>query len=191
MVRHLGHQEITGFAKPVLMDQSRLAFHRPTCRGRDRGWGVPPERLPGAGGAPEIAASAREVLIILRQSRRTFVEKVEFVTSAGFLNGGNERSLLGIPGAGPKAVITDLGVLTPDPHSKELVLSQIHPGITFEQVRAATGWDLRASGDLATTEAPTVEQLRALRDLKQRTEVAHAGGNGSTGRGNGQSRKVA
>jgi glutaconate CoA-transferase, subunit B len=151
----------------------------------------PKVRLPGAGGAPEIAASAREVLIILRQSRRTFVEKVEFITSAGFLNGGDERSQLGIPGAGPKAVITDLGVLTPDPKTKELILSQIHPGITFEQVRAATGWDLRASGDLATTEAPTMEDLRVLRDLKQRTEAAHVGRNGSAGRGNGQSRKVA
>ena len=104
-----------------------------------------------------------------------FVEKVEFITSAGFLNGGNERGLLGIPGAGPKAVITDLGVLTPDPQSKELVLTQIHPGITFEQVRAATGWDLRASRDLATTEEPAIEDLRVLRDLKQRTEAAHAG----------------
>jgi glutaconate CoA-transferase, subunit B len=151
----------------------------------------PKVRLPGAGGAPEIAASAREVLIILRQSRRTFVEKVEFITSPGFLNGGDERSQLGIPGAGPKAVITDLGVLTPDPRSKELVLSQIHPGITFEQVRAATGWDLRASADLATTEAPNMQDLRVLRDLKQRTEAAHGEGNGSAGRGNGQSRKVA
>jgi glutaconate CoA-transferase subunit B len=68
------------------------------------------------------------------------------ITSAGFLNGGDERGLLGIPGAGPKAVITDLGVLIPDPRSKELVLSQIHPGITFEQIRAATGWDLRHRG---------------------------------------------
>jgi len=103
----------------------------------------------------------------------------------------SRMSQLGIPGAGPKAVITDLGVLTPDPRSKELVLSQIHPGITFEQVRAATGWDLRASADLATTEAPAMQDLRVLRDLKQRTEAAHAGENGSAGLGNGQSRKVA
>jgi glutaconate CoA-transferase, subunit B len=144
----------------------------------------PKVRLPGAGGAPEIAASAREVLIILRQSRRTFVEKVEFITSAGFLNGGDERSLLGIPGAGPTAVITDLGVLTPDPKSKELVLSQIHPGITLEQVRAATGWDLRASADLATTDEPAPEDLRVLRDLKRRTEVAHAAGSEQKGIGN-------
>jgi glutaconate CoA-transferase subunit B len=135
----------------------------------------PKVRLPGAGGAPEIAASAKEVLIVLRQSRRTFVEKVEFVTSAGFLDGGNGRSLLGIPGAGPKAVITDLGVLTPDPKTKELVLTQIHPGVTFEQVKAATGWHLEASPALVTTEEPAPENLRVLRELKRRTEIAHAG----------------
>jgi glutaconate CoA-transferase subunit B len=136
----------------------------------------PKVRLPGAGGAPEIAASTKEVLIILRQSRRTFVEKVEFITSAGFLGGGDERSRLGIPGAGPKAVITDLGVLTPDPQTKELTLTQIYPGVTLEQVKAATGWDLKASADLVITEEPDPEDLRVLRDLKQRTEIAHAGG---------------
>jgi glutaconate CoA-transferase subunit B len=135
----------------------------------------PKVRLPGAGGAPEIAASAKEVLIVLRQSRRTFVEKVEFITSAGFLDGGNGRSLLGIPGAGPKAVITDLGVLTPDLKTKELVLTQIHPGVTFEQVKAATGWNLEASPALVTTEEPASENLRVLRELKRRTEIAHAG----------------
>jgi glutaconate CoA-transferase subunit B len=134
----------------------------------------PKVRLPGAGGAPEIAASAREVLIVLRQSRRAFVEKVEFITSAGFLDGGDERSRLGIPGAGPKAVITDLGVLTPDPETKELVLSQIHPGVTLEQARAATGWNLQAATDLVTTEEPAAEDLRVLRELRRRTEIAHA-----------------
>ena len=135
----------------------------------------PKVRLPGAGGAPEIAASTREVLIILRQSRRAFVEKVEFVTSAGFLGGGDERSRLGLPGAGPKAVITDLGVLTPDPKTKELTLAQIHPGVSVDQVKAATGWDLKASVDLAVTQEPDPEDLRVLRDLKRRTEIAHSG----------------
>jgi glutaconate CoA-transferase, subunit B len=135
----------------------------------------PKVRLPGAGGAPEIAASAKEVLIVLRQSRRAFVEKVEFITSAGFLDGGDERSRLGIPGAGPKAVITDLGVLTPDPKTKELTLTQIHPGVTLEQAKAATGWDLKASENLVTTEEPDPEDLRVLRDLKRRTEIAHSG----------------
>src|ERR1700740_2899370 len=135
----------------------------------------PKVRLPGAGGAPEIAAFAKEVLIVLRQSRRAFVEKVEFITSAGFLDGGDERSRLGIPGAGPKAVITDLGVLTPDPKTKELTLTQIHPGVTLEQAKAATGWDLKASENLVTTEEPDPEDLRVLRDLKRRTEIAHSG----------------
>jgi glutaconate CoA-transferase, subunit B len=136
----------------------------------------PKVRLPGAGGAPEIAASTKEVLIVLRQSRRTFVEKVDFITSAGFLGGGDERSRVGIPGAGPKAVITDLGVLTPDPKTKELTLTQIYPGMTLEQVRAATGWELKASADLVIAEEPDPEDLRVLRDLKRRTEIAHAGG---------------
>jgi glutaconate CoA-transferase subunit B len=136
----------------------------------------PKVRLPGAGGAPEIAASTKEVLIILRQSRRTFVEKVEFITSAGFLNGGDERRRLGIPGAGPKAVITDLGVLTPDPQTKELTLTQIHPGVTVDQAKAAIGWELKVSPHLAITEEPDPEDLRVLRDLKRRTEIAHAGG---------------
>ena len=135
----------------------------------------PSTRLPGAGGAPEIAASCKEVLITLRQNKRAFVDKLDFVTSAGHLDGGDSRSKLRLPGKGPVAVITDLGVLTPDPVSKELTLTSVHPGVTVEQVVAATGWTLKVASAVTTTEPPTAEELRVLRDLHARTARAHAG----------------
>ncbi|GAA3385759.1 CoA-transferase subunit beta [Cryptosporangium minutisporangium] len=127
----------------------------------------PKVRLPGAGGAPEIAASAKEVLVIVRQNRRAFVEKVDFVTSVGYGDGAGFRERLGLPGKGPVKVITDLGILEPDPETRELTLTAVHPGVTLDQVKEATGWDLAVAPDLVTTEAPTDEQLRALRALKE------------------------
>jgi glutaconate CoA-transferase subunit B len=135
----------------------------------------PSVRLPGAGGAPEIAASCGEVLITLRQTKRAFIEKLDFVTSSGHLTGGDSRDKLKLPGKGPTAVITDLGILTPDPVSKELVLTSVHPGVTTEQVVAATGWPLKVSPQLATTAPPTAHELSVLRDLHARTAKAHAG----------------
>jgi glutaconate CoA-transferase subunit B len=135
----------------------------------------PKVRLPGAGGAPEIAASCGEVLITLRQTNRAFIDKLDFVTSAGHLDGGNSREKLRLPGKGPTAVITDLGILTPDPTTKELVLTSIHPGVTVDKVVAATGWPLKVAPALATTAPPTDEELRVLRDLQARTAKAHAG----------------
>lgn len=133
----------------------------------------PTVRLPGAGGAPEIASSAGEVIVMLRQSTRTFVESVDFVTSVGFGRTGEGRA--GHPGAGPSVVITDLGVLAPDLDSHELRLVAVHPGIELARVVENTGWDLAVSDDLEVTEAPTDEELALLRDLKQRTAAAHAG----------------
>ena len=127
----------------------------------------PKVRLPGAGGAPEIAASCGEVFIVLRQSPRAFVEKVDFVTSVGYGDGPTFRQRLGLPGRGPVKVITDLGILEPDPSTCELTLTAIHPGVSLEQVREATGWDLRVAGNLRTTDEPTDEQLQALRALKE------------------------
>lgn len=125
----------------------------------------PTTRLPGAGGAPEIAASCRDVIIVIRQSPRTFVEELDFVTSVGHLSGPGERERLGLTGRGPTLVITDLGVLRPDPHTRELTLTQLHPGITVGQAQAATGWDLAVAPDLAVTEPPTPGELSALRRL--------------------------
>jgi glutaconate CoA-transferase subunit B len=133
----------------------------------------PRTRLPGAGGAPEIALSAKEIFIILRQSKRAFVDKLDFVTSVGHATGGGSRARLGIPGLGPTRVITDLGVLEPEPRSKELTLTTIHPGVGVEQVRAATGWDLAVSPSLRTTPPPDEAALATLRTLKARTAAAH------------------
>ncbi|GAB3728958.1 CoA-transferase subunit beta [Amycolatopsis oliviviridis] len=127
----------------------------------------PKVRLPGAGGAPEIAASCREVFVVLRQSTRTFVEKVDFVTSFGHGTGKGDRERLGLPGAGPTLVVTDLGLMRPDPETAELTLTEVHPGVDVDQVVAATGWKLKVAGDLVTTPAPTEAELRILRDLKR------------------------
>ena len=134
----------------------------------------PTVRLPGAGGAPEIAASCGQVLITLRQSTRAFVTKLDFVTSVGYLEGGDSRARLRLPGSGPSAVITDLGVLTPDPVTKELVLTSIHPGVTREQAVAATGWPLKVAPQLAVTASPSERELAVLRDLLDRTARAHS-----------------
>ncbi|MGD2102611.1 MAG: CoA-transferase [Acidimicrobiia bacterium] len=133
----------------------------------------PSVRLPGAGGAPEIASLAGEVIVMLRHSGRTFVESVDFVTSVGFGRSGEGR--VGHPGAGPTVVITDLGVLAPDPASHELRLVAVHPGIDVAEVVERTGWDLEVADDLAITEVPTSTELGLLRDLKERTAMAHAG----------------
>ncbi|HKS43536.1 MAG TPA: CoA-transferase subunit beta [Amycolatopsis sp.] len=126
----------------------------------------PKVRLPGAGGAPEIAASCQEVFVVVRQSRRSFVERVDFVTSFGHGRGKGDRERLGLRGAGPTLVITDLGVFRPDPETSELVLTQLHEGVEVEQVREATGWDLTVSPELSRTPAPTEAELKALRELK-------------------------
>jgi glutaconate CoA-transferase subunit B len=136
-------------------------------------YGHPAVRLPGAGGAPEIASSAGEVIVMLRQSRRTFVEDVDFISSVGFGRRGVGRG--GHLGAGPSVVITDLGVLQPDDETNELTLTAIHPGIDLDHVRNATGWELEVGDGLAVTDPPTKEELGKLRDLKERTRRAHEG----------------
>jgi glutaconate CoA-transferase, subunit B len=126
----------------------------------------PSVRLPGAGGAPEIAGSCRTVLIMIRQSRRTFVDHLDFRTSVGFGDGPGHRERLGLTGAGPQLVITDLGLLRPDPVTRELTLTDLHPGVTVEEARAATGWDLAVAPPVRVTAAPTDEELRHLRRLE-------------------------
>ncbi len=125
----------------------------------------PKVRLPGAGGAPEIAACCREVIIVLRHSLRAFVERVDFVTSVGYGEGAGDRERLGLTGAGPRLVVTDLGILEPDPQTCELTLTHVHPGVTVDQVRDATGWQLALADALTTTEPPTSTELAALRAL--------------------------
>src|SRR5258708_13003732 len=125
----------------------------------------PRVRLPGAGGAPEIAAACKEVIVIIRQSRRTFVERVDFVTSVGFGAGHGNRQRLGLTGAGPRRIITDLGVLQPDPETTELVLTGIYPGVLVADIKDRTGWDLRVSAELSETPEPPPSGLAALRRL--------------------------
>lgn len=126
----------------------------------------PDVRLPGSGGAPEIAASCREVIVVMRHRQRAFVEQVDFVTSVGHGSGPDDRRILGLRGAGPVRVITDLGVLEPDPETAELVLTTLHPGVDVERVRAETGWELVIADELAETPPPTARELATLRAMR-------------------------
>jgi glutaconate CoA-transferase, subunit B len=133
----------------------------------------PRVRLPGAGGAPEIATHAREVLIVMKQSPRSFVPVLDFCTSCGYLTGSGARAASGCPGAGPRAVITDYGVLRPDPRTEELTLTALYPGVSAAAAREATGWPLAVAEALEVVPAPTAAELAALRELEARTHAAH------------------
>lgn len=124
----------------------------------------PRVRLPGSGGACEIAIHAHQIFIIMRLSRRSFVERLDFLTSPGHLSGSGERARLGMPGRGPQLVVTDQCIFRFDPETGEMVLVSLHPGVRLEEVRAEMGWDPRLSPDLGETEPPTPEELRLLRE---------------------------
>jgi glutaconate CoA-transferase subunit B len=128
----------------------------------------PKTRLPGAGGAPEIAGGCEEVLVIAPHNRRTFVPRLDFRTTVGYGDGPGDRERLGFLGRGPTAVITDLGVLEPDSETLELTLTQIHDGVELDQVREATGWELAIADEPTRTPAPTDEELTVLRQLTSR-----------------------
>jgi glutaconate CoA-transferase, subunit B len=130
----------------------------------------PAVRLPGGGGAPEIAASCKQTFVMLRQSSRAFVERLDFRSTVGFGDGPGSRERLGFTGAGITSVITDLGVLEPDPGSCELTLTAVHPGVTVDEAREATGWELRVAADLAAGEPPSTAELAALRALRTVSE---------------------
>ena len=135
----------------------------------------PKVRLPGGGGAPEIATASREVFVMLRQTDRSFVQKLDFMTSVGHFKGGRSREELNITGKGPTVIITDLCVLKPDPETFEFKVASVHPGVTKEQAIAATAWPLKFFDELETTDEPTEKELSVLRDLQARTELAHKG----------------
>jgi glutaconate CoA-transferase subunit B len=126
----------------------------------------PRVRLPGGGGAPEIAAFCGETLVMLQHSRRAFVEQLDFRSTVGFGDGPGSRTAPAMPGRGVTAVITDLGILEPDPETCELVLTLGHPGVTAAQVREATEWDLRVSEPLEECRPPSGGELEALRRLR-------------------------
>ncbi len=121
-------------------------------------------RLPGSGGACEIAIHARRTIIMTQQDRKRFPERVDFVTSPGFLTGRSKRSDLGLPGAGPHEVITDLGVYEFDCEGC-MVLQLRHPGVSNDQIRNALGWKVELNGDVSETRPPTDVELAALRAL--------------------------
>lgn len=123
----------------------------------------PKVRLPGSGGSKEIAAWANRCYIMTPHQKRRFPEKCDFITSAGFLRGRNEREKAGLRGAGPLAVVTDIGILEPDSNG-ELILAALHPSKNVEEARANTGWDLKVSNNLRVTEMPKYEELRILRE---------------------------
>ena len=136
----------------------------------------PKTRLPGGGGAPEIASFCGRILIILRHSPRAFVERLDFTTSFGHGKGGkNARQNLGLSTAGPARIITDLCVMEPEPETAEFVATSLHPGVSRGQVAENTGWKVRFAESVSETPPPTEEELRALRDLRERTRKAHDG----------------
>ncbi|MBN1179468.1 MAG: CoA-transferase subunit beta [Anaerolineae bacterium] len=128
------------------------------------GYDRPKVRLPGSGGACEIATNAQQVFIVMRLGRRSFVERLDFVTSPGHLGGGAERAALGLPGGGPQVVVTDKCVMGFDPASREMTVVSLHPGVTWEAVQAEVGWDLRAAADVQETPPPGTDELRLLRE---------------------------
>ena len=113
-------------------------------------------------GACEIAILAKRVLVIAPQSKRCFPESVDFITSPGFVDGPETRTALGMPGGGPKVVITNLGCY--EFTNGEMILTSLHPGCTLEQVRNNTGWDIRVSADLQRTDEPTIAELHIIRE---------------------------
>jgi glutaconate CoA-transferase subunit B len=133
----------------------------------------PKVRLPGGGGAPEIATSCGEIFIIMAQSRRSFVPKLDFVTSLGHGEGGDHRARLGLETKGPTRLITDLAIFEPDPQTKEMTVVSIHPGVTREQIQDNTGWAVRYAARVEETPAPSPDELAVLRELQARTARAH------------------
>jgi glutaconate CoA-transferase, subunit B len=128
----------------------------------------PSVRLPGAGGAPEIAASCREVIVVVRQTVRSFVDQVDFVTSVGYGSGPGDRERLGLTGAGPKKIITDLGVLEPDPDTLEFTVTGLFPGVSAAAAKERTGWDLALAAEPEVLAGPSPAELDALRSLQTR-----------------------
>ena len=134
---------------------------------------APKVRLPGSGGATEIATNCHRIYIVMRQNPRAFVKALDFVTTLGHGATGRERRALGVRTEGPVLVVTDLCIMKPDPDTQELVVSSLHPGVSETQVRDATAWSVRFADCLDTTDPPNEVELETLRDLNERTARAH------------------
>ena len=136
---------------------------------------APKVRLPGGGGAPEIASNCQEIFIIMAQSKRAFVDKLDFITSMGHGRTGRERRAMGIKTKGPTRLITDMAVYAPDPETCEMSVVSIHPGITRAQIGDSLGWPVRYAEQVVETPMPTANELEVLRDIQARTRLAHQG----------------
>lgn len=137
-------------------------------------YGSPKTRLPGAGGAPEIAAHAKQTFVMLRATPRSFVQRLDFRTSAGYLDGHGARARSGAPGGGPRAVIADFGMLAPHADTQEMQLTALFAGVDVEEARAAVGWTLSIASRIDIIAPPTENELGTLRALNRRTQEAHA-----------------
>jgi glutaconate CoA-transferase, subunit B len=133
----------------------------------------PKVRLPGSGGATEIATGCGQIFIIMRHGPRAFVNRLDFLTTLGHGRTGRERRDLGICSKGPTLLVTDLCVMRPDPETNEMVVASLHAGITREQVREKTGWDVRFAAQVEQTAPPSAGELEVLRELHARTARAH------------------
>jgi glutaconate CoA-transferase subunit B len=133
----------------------------------------PRVRLPGSGGATEIATHCQRIYIVMRHNPRAFVAKLDFLTSMGHGPTGRERRAMGVTTEGPTLIVTDLCTMKPQSGTNELEVVSLHPGITREKVRENTGWDVRFAADVEATPPPTDHELQALRELNERTARAH------------------
>ena len=133
----------------------------------------PKVRLPGSGGATEIATCCRRTYIVMKQSRRTFVDKLDFLTSLGHGPTGTERAQLGVRTEGPVLLVSDLCVMKPHRDTHEFEVVSLHPGVSREQVQTETGWPVRFAADVTETPPPSSLELDTLRDLHARTARAH------------------
>ena len=127
---------------------------------------APPRiRLNGSGGASDISVGCKKYLIMASHEKRRFMEKVDYISSVGFLTGGDSREKCGFIGGGPAAIISTLGILRPDPQTKEFYLEAYYPFTTIDEVKANTGWDLKISQDVKIVPEPTKEELKNLRTI--------------------------
>jgi glutaconate CoA-transferase subunit B len=120
-------------------------------------------RLPGSGGAADIATMAKRCIIIMNHERRRFPPRVHYITSPGFGDGGDWRSRNGLIGGGPHRVITSMGIFSFDASTQEMMLAANHPGVSIENIKNETGWPLQMSPDIQETAAPTDDELSAIR----------------------------
>ncbi|MEA3374718.1 MAG: CoA-transferase [Chloroflexota bacterium] len=127
-------------------------------------WDRPKVRLPGSGGACEIAINARQTFVIMRLKRRAFVDQLHFLTSPGHLGGGDERTALRFPGRGPQLVVTDKCIFDFDPTTREMTLHSLYPGVELAEVQEEVGWDLKTASEVRETAGPTDKELVLLRE---------------------------